>query len=131
MAVQKDSSGNATLNIRPAFVLVPFALEGTSKVIVSAQYDPDSSSKIQIPNKAQGIATVIADSRLDTASTSVWYMVANPTVFDTVLVAFLDGNQTPTLEQQAGWTVDGVDYKVRIDCAAKAASFRGMVKSSG
>ena len=131
MAVQKDSSGNATLNIRPAFVLVPFALEGTSKVIVTAQYDPDTANKLQMPNRVQNLATVIADARLDAASTSVWYMVANPTVFDTIIVAFLDGNQTPVLEQQAGWTVDGVEYKTRIDCAAKAVSFRGMVKSSG
>jgi phage baseplate assembly protein gpV len=58
-------------------------------------------------------------------------MVANPATFDTIVVAFLDGNQTPVLEQQAGWTVDGMEYKVRIDCAAKAVDYRGMVKSSG
>lgn len=131
MVVQKDIAGVATLNIRPGFILVPVALEGTAKVIVSAQYDPDTASKLQRPNMVQGLATVVSDARLDAASTSVWYMAANPSVYDTIVVAFLDGNQTPVLEQQAGWTVDGVEYKCRLDVAAKAVDHRGMVKSSG
>lgn len=131
MAVQKDVAGVATLNIRPAFVLCPVALEGTCNVIVNAQYDPDTSSKLMRPNMVQGLAKVVADPRLDAASTTVWYMAADPAVHDTVVVAFLDGNQTPVLEQQNGWSVDGVDYKVRIDCAAKAVDYRGLVKSSG
>jgi hypothetical protein len=131
MARQTDVSGLQVLNIRPAFILCPVTLEGTCKVIVSSQYDPDTASKLQRANMVQGLATVIADPRLDAASTTVWYMAANPATFDTVVVAFLDGNQTPALEQQTGWTVDGVDYKVRIDVAAKAVDHRGLMKSSG
>ena len=131
MVVQKDVSGSAMLNIRPGFILVPVALEGTSKVIVSAQYDTDAANKFQKPNMVQGLATVIADARLDAASTSVWYMAANPSVYDTIVVAFLDGNQTPVLEQRTGWSVDGIEFKVRQDVAAKAVDHRGLVKSSG
>jgi len=131
MAKQVDISGSAVLNIRPGFILVPVALEGTSKVIVSSQYDPDTANKLQRANMVQGLATVVSDARLDVASTAVWYMVANPSVYDTIVVAFLDGNQTPVLEQQAGWTVDGVEYKCRLDVAAKAVDHRGMFKSTG
>ena len=44
---------------------------------------------------------------------------------------FLNGVQRPYLEVQEGWKVDGVEYKVRIDCGAKAVDWRGLVKNPG
>ena len=35
------------------------------------------------------------------------------------------------MEMQAGWTVDGVEYKVRIDAGAKAMDWRGLYKNAG
>ena len=48
---------------------------------------------------------------------------------DTIEVAYLDGNTAPTLEQQGGWTVDGVEFKVRIDAGVKPLDFRGLAKN--
>ena len=44
---------------------------------------------------------------------------------------FLNGIQTPYMETKQGWTVDGVEYKVRIDAGAKAMDWRGLVKNAG
>lgn len=131
MVTQKDISGTATLNIVPKYVLTPTELEGVSKVIVSSQYDPTSTKNANVPNMVHNIATVISDPRLSLNSATEWYMVADPNIFDTVVVALLEGKETPVLEQQAGWTIDGVEYKVRIDCGAAAIDHRGMFKSSG
>ena len=50
---------------------------------------------------------------------------------DTIEVAYLDGMDTPYLEQQEGFTVDGIAWKVRIDAGVAALDYRGLVKSSG
>ena len=35
------------------------------------------------------------------------------------------------IDQQDGWKVDGVEFKVRIDAAVKALDFRGLYKYAG
>ena len=50
---------------------------------------------------------------------------------DTIEVAYLDGQDTPWIEQQEGFTVDGVTTKVRIDAGVSALDYRGLVKSAG
>ena len=43
----------------------------------------------------------------------------------------VDGMDVPYLEQQEGFTVDGIAWKVRIDAGVAALDYRGLVKSSG
>ncbi|MFR0383311.1 hypothetical protein ACKEMP_26145, partial [Escherichia coli] len=50
---------------------------------------------------------------------------------DTIEVAYLDGIDTPYLEEQEGFTVDGVAWKVRIDAGVAALDYRGLLKSNG
>lgn len=50
---------------------------------------------------------------------------------DTIEVAYLDGVDTPYLESQEGFTVDGIAWKVRIDAGVAALDYRGMVKAAG
>ncbi|MBN0691008.1 Clp protease ClpP, partial [Pseudomonas aeruginosa] len=68
--------------------------------------------------------------RLDDASATAWYMDAKKGS-DTIEVAYLDGVDTPYLEQQEGFTVDGVASKVRIDAGVAPLDFRGLQKSNG
>lgn len=46
-------------------------------------------------------------------------------------MAYLDGIETPSLEQQQGFTVAGVTFKVDIDAGGDPLDRRGMVKSEG
>lgn len=131
MGVQTDSSGNATLNITPSYLLVPRALEDTANVLMSAENDPSITTRNGKPNPQRNLAEVVSDARLDAASTTAWYLAADPSMFDTVEVAYLDGNPNPFLEQQEGWSVDGTEFKVRIDAAAKALDHRSMHKNAG
>lgn len=128
MGKQKDASGNATLNIRPAFTVVPLALEDTAKVLMASQYDPAETQRV--PNPAAGTTTVVADARLDADSAANWYLLADPMMFDGIEVQYLDGNPNPTLEQQAGWNVDGTQFKVRLDAGAKMLDWRTAVKNT-
>ena len=131
MAKQTDPSGSAILNVRPAFMMVPFALEGTALALTQAQYDPAGTAGTLTPNVVRNTFTVIADGRLDANDPLAWFMAANPAMMETVEVAFLDGQQTPYMETQNGWSTDGVVYKVRIDATAAPLDFRGMYMNDG
>ena len=131
-AMRKQTDGTSTLNIRMAYLLCPVALEGTALTVANSEFEVGASSKNNTtPNYVRGRFQVISDARLDAASTSVWYGAANAQTFDTIEVAYLDGNQAPTLEQENGWSVDGVQMKVRLDAGVKALDFRTLAKNAG
>ena len=67
---------------------------------------------------------LIVESRLD-AQPANWY-VASALGSDTIEVAYLDGVDTPYIEQQEGFTVDGAAFKVRIDAGVAPLDYRGM-----
>ncbi len=133
MARQVDSSGaENALNIRPKFLIVPITLEDSANILLNSEYDPDTANKLQRINPAKGYnLTLVSDARLDASSLTAFYLSADPNTFDTIEVAYLDGNQSPYLEQQNGWTVDGVEFKVRLDAAVKALDWRTMYKNAG
>lgn len=128
MARMKDiGQTTGSLNIRLRYLVVPVALEGAAKATRDSEYEVGASAKNNTtPNTVRGTFEVVSDARLDDASTSVWYGAADPGLHDTVIVDYLDGVKTPTLEQQAGWSVDGVEFKVRMDAAAKALDPKTM-----
>ena len=119
------------LNIQPAHLIVPVALRDTAAVILASEYNPDATNKLQAPNPVRGMVDVIADPRLDANSATAWYLTASPTAFDAIEVLYLDGNDAPFLDQQAGWNVDGTEFKVRIDAGVKAWDYRTLYKSAG
>ena len=119
------------LNIQPAHLIVPVALRDTAAVILASEYNPDATNKLQAPNPVRGMVDVIADPRLDANSATAWYLTASPTAFDAIEVLYLDGNDAPFLDQQAGWNVDGTEFKVRLDAGVKAWDYRTLYKSAG
>ena len=132
MGRQSDIAGNAVgLNIRPSYLIVPLALEDTARVLMTSEFDPAAANtNSNVPNKVRNAAEVVSDPRLDADSATAWYLAAGQG-FDTIEVAFLDGNQAPVLEQQAGWSIDGTEFKVRIDAAAAPMDYRTWQKNAG
>lgn len=131
MALQKDPTGN-TLNISLAYIITPRTLKGLAMQIANSEFEVGATSTTKantVPNWVRGAFEVIADPRLDAASASNWFGAASPGVNDTIEVSYLDGNDRPTLEQQGGWTIDGVQFKVRLDAGVKALDFRGLAKN--
>lgn len=133
MAKQKDAGNNAAaLNIRLAHLIVPMALEGIAKVTAESEYEVGASARNNtIPNSVRGTFNVVSDARLDAASATAWYGAASPGMHDTVEVTYLDGQESPVLESKDGWTVDGAEFKVRIDAAVSPLDFRTLAKNPG
>ncbi|HHX6871532.1 TPA: ClpP-like prohead protease/major capsid protein fusion protein [Pseudomonas aeruginosa] len=133
MATQKtevEGGKPRTLNIRPAFVLTPVALEDKAKQIIRSASVPGAESNSGIENPIRNFAEVIGEPRLDDNSATAYYLAARQGS-DTIEVAYLDGNELPYMEQQQGFTVDGVANKVRIDAGVAPLDFRGLQKSNG
>lgn len=130
MRIQKESSTGPSLNIRPAYILSPAALETTFSQLLNSAVDP-TTSKGHASNPVAGLGELIVEPRLDDASTTAWFLAANPMMHDTIEVGYLDGNAGPRLEQQTGWTTEGVEMKVAIDATAKALDWRTLYKNAG
>lgn len=129
MASQTDVGGNDFLDLRPAVLLVPLALGGTARVINGAQYDPDTANKLQRPNVVAGLFRDIVDTpRL---SGTRRYLFADPNEAPVLEVAFLDGNDTPYVESEDGFSVDGTRWKIRLDYGVGAVDYRGAVTNAG
>lgn len=129
MASQTDISGNDFLDIRPSVLLVPIGLGSAARILNEAQYDPDTANKLHKPNAVAGLFNDIVDTPRLTGTRR--YLFADPSDVPSLEVAFLDGNQEPYVEQQAGFTVDGTQYKVRLDFGVAAVDYRGAVTNAG
>ena len=86
--------------------------------------------------QAAGVVNVFKNSlsiivEAELTDTAAWYLAAAPAAIDTFEVAFLDGVQSPFIEQRESWDTDGIEYKVRLDFGVKCWDYRGLYKNPG
>lgn len=130
MGTHKDLQGLRRLNIRPEHMIAPKALEGAAEVFYRAEKWDDSNKAATTPNPYAGqYFTRVYEPRLDDADAAAWYLAARKG--KTVIAHFLNGVEAPYMETKEGWSVDGVEYKVRIDVGAKAMDYRGLYYNDG
>lgn len=129
---QKDANGNL-IQVRPRFMLIPPSLYVDAYRWMNSTYLPGGTNNE--PNPFQGYVEEIIESAYLSAdfngSDTAWYLFADPNVVDTIEVAFLDGNDTPEIVQEEGFTTDGIRTKVRIDFGAAFIDYRGVFKNPG
>jgi len=131
-AMRKQKDGDATLNIAPRFLMTPVDLVDNAAVLMASETNPDqANSRVRNLATVNGALEVLADARLDAASATAWYLLADANSFDTIEVGYLDGVALPFLDDMDGWSIDGREYKVRIDAAAAPLEYRTMYKNPG
>lgn len=120
------------LNVAPAFLIGPAALEQTMYQLTSSQFVPATTSAIN-EFRAGGKTALepIVEALLDASSATAWFAAANPGEIDTIEYCYLDGSEGLYLESQVGFNVDGVEFKARLDFAAAAIDHRGLYKANG
>ena len=65
-------------------------------------------------------------------STTAWWLLANPGLFPVVEVAFLNGQEMPTVQTaQANFQTLGIDMRGFSDVGANIQNFRGGLKNAG
>ena len=131
-AMRTQKLGDATLAIPLSMLVVPSALSGTARQVANGEFEVTSQGIDSTRfNHVRGSFEVVEESRLDALSAAAWYGFANPAQYDTIEVAYLDGNDQPRIEMHEGWTVDGVQFKGAIDFAVKALEYHNMQKNPG
>jgi hypothetical protein len=130
MGNAKDKDGQR-IRVPLKALLTPLALGGLARTVRTSQFEVSGNKNLTTPNIVQNTFEVIDDGRLDDASARAWYGVADPAFVDGIVIGYLDGNQTPYLEQHEGFTVDGVAWKVRLDAAPAVADYRGIYINPG
>jgi len=138
-AKQTDKD-NQPINVEPKFLVVPpdlrvFALElvkpGTIVITGSTDAVRPSYNALGDMN-----IEVVTEARLSNAlytgySTTTWFIMGDPNIVDTIVVAFLNGQQMPTIERfNAGPDVMGIIFRVFIDVGCKSLDHRGMQKNT-
>jgi len=132
MRTQKGLSADVIINVTPRFLIVPAALEAkalelassTSYIVANGNagvqnlYGPGGSRSIE----------VVCDPNLDSNSTTAWYMAADPSQGDTVEVSFLQGEESPVIEDDWNFRRDVYEYKVRQTFGTKGIDWRGLYK---
>ncbi|WP_281826178.1 prohead protease/major capsid protein fusion protein [Jannaschia rubra] len=129
MRKQTGLDKKTVLNIRPAFLIVPAALELKAEQLVAQNLVPAQSGNV-VPQSIRTLSP-IAEPRLDAASETAWYLAASPNQIDTIEYAYLEGQQGAYIETRNGFDVDGVEIKCRLDFGAKAIDWRGLYKNPG
>lgn len=128
MATIEDADGNF-IGARLANLLVPTALGGLARSVAASEYVVDPAAPdSRLPNYVRNTFGVIDSARLTGTG---WYGLASASEQDGLVVGYLDGKQTPYLEQEKTFTVDGVAWKVRLDAGVGIGDPMGLAYNPG
>lgn len=128
--MQDQKEGERELNIEPAFMLVPTSLAKVAKQVIGSSSVKGADVNSGVINPVKDIVEIIRESRLSRGANKdkpTWFLTSAQGT-DTVEVAYLDGVDIPYIDQQEGFTSDGVTTKVRIDAGVAPIDYRGMVR---
>ena len=128
------SSGEVIVGLRPKYIVVPNELERTSWEITTATVSQTSSRAETVENwySRFGLIPIRVQYWSDAND---WCLVADPTQWDTIEVAFLDGRQEPEFfiadapAYGATLTADQITYKVRFIFGGSPLDHRTLDKS--
>ncbi len=135
---QVDSDGKP-IGIMPAIMLVPTALSAIgSQLFKSIELrDTTSSTKYPVANPHQGkfrveVSRYLSNAHYTGRSSKAWYLLADPGDLPVIEVAFLNGQESPTIETaDADFSVLGVQMRGYHDFGVALQDPRGGTKSKG
>jgi len=130
MGLQKGLSSDVYLNLVPRTLLVPLNYSATALEIVNSQSYAASNNNSGVVNiyGVNGVRPlqVVATPLLDANSATNWYLIADNAQIDTVEITFLQGEESPVLENEWVMSNDVYRYKVRQSFAAAVIDHRGI-----
>jgi hypothetical protein len=133
-----DAEGKP-IGIMPAIVLVPTALSAMATMLYKSLEirDTTASTKYPVANPHAGkfrteVSRYLSNSQYTGYSDKAWYLLADPSDLPVIEVAFLNGQEAPTIETaDADFNVLGVQMRGYHDFGCALQEARGGVKSKG
>ena len=135
---QVDPDGKP-LGIMPTIMLLPTALSavGTQLYKSLELRDTSASTKYPVANPHQGkyraeVSRYLSNSSYTGNSDKAWYLLAEPVDLPVIEVAFLNGQESPTIETaEADFNVLGVQMRGYHDFGVNLQDPKGGVKAKG
>jgi HK97 family phage prohead protease len=123
LAMRKQTGpGGGLITVTPKYLLIPPELE-TSVEKLLATIQATTTDDVNVFSKL----VAIVEPRLTSATR--WWLVAADV--DGLEYAHLAGQPGPYVESRTGFTVDGVETKVRLDFGAGFVDWRGWYTNAG
>jgi hypothetical protein len=135
---QVDSDGKP-IGVMPAILLVPTALSALGTQLYKSMELRDTSSNVKYPvnNPHQGkfrveVSRYLSNSSYTGSSSKAWYLLADPNDLPVIEVAFLNGQESPTIETaEADFSVLGIQLRGYCDVGCSLTDPRAGTKSKG
>ncbi len=135
---QTDPDGKP-LGAMPAVVLVPTALSAMATVLYKSLEirDTTASTRYPVANPHTGkfrveVSRYLSNAQYTGHSDKAWYLLADPMDLPVIEVAFLNGQEAPTIETaDADFNVLGVQMRGYHDFGVALQEPRGGIKSKG
>jgi hypothetical protein len=135
---QVDADGKPT-GVMPAILLVPPSLSALGSQLFKSLELRDNTSNVKYPitNPHQGkfrveVSRYLANTQYPGNSQTAWYLLADPNYLPVIEVAFLNGQEGPTIETaEADFNVLGVQMRGYTDFGCSLIEYRGGVKTAG
>lgn len=121
MRAQKDDAGQL-IGVAPAWLVVGPELETLAEELMTA-ITPNDTDAVQ-PIRLK----IAVEPRLTGFQ---WYVAADPATIDGLVYAHLASEPGPQVAHRAGFDVDGVEMRVRLDFGCSFIEHRGWYKNAG
>lgn len=126
---QRDPNDKDYIDLQAHLMLVHRGNKNAALRINRDANDPDINNKTRT-NAVQGLVEEVVWTPRLTEQNS-YYLFADPAVHPAFEMAFLDGQQEPTVEQQDNFNTDGKDYKIQMKFGVAALDHRPVVRNAG
>lgn len=110
--------------VTPRYLIVPSAGETAAEKALAA-FTPTRAEDV---NPFSNLVLVV-EPRL--ADDDAWMIAADPAAIDGLEWAYLEGVEGPQVETKAGFEVDGVQVRVRLDFGAGFVDWRSWFRNAG
>ncbi len=130
MGIQRGMAGLSYLQIAPKMIIIPFALKGVVKQLLKSTVVPGANQG-HSANVWAGKLDYFCNARLDTDSAVKWYLSGDPNMHDTIMLNFLESEQTPVLRNKVDFDTEDLLFAVRHTLVAKAVDWRALYLNAG
>lgn len=135
MRKQKGLNSNVAINVTPRFLIHGPTYEATvDELFVSTSYNAANNNEgvknLYGPDGPQKRRLIpVCDNALGDTSTD-WFLAADPAQgVDTVEYTFLQGEESPVVDQEEDFDTDTYKFKIRQTFGVKAIDWRGLYRN--
>ena len=138
--MEQTKPNGRPLGVAASLLLVPTSLKVVAEMLMKSTYLNENTKENEPKpnqNPHAGKFEVVSTTYLSSpsvkgSSSKAWYLFADPNRLPAFEVAFLGGQDSPTIERaDADFNVLGVQFRGYIDFGVKEQDWRGVLKMKG